>query len=185
MSAEVATLTAHNKNTFSRDTVESGWAVVLSCVKWVWATQGFGHHCRGDFAPSVSRECGEAGAGAGPGSNWLIGSLAIISTPDVLPRPPQGSHSLQTWERWSTMIVVAASSLRMVKSINFFWDSKKLFLTHWKTVFWATEQFCIKWTFWKNAFSCPKNAFFRQKKVFFQKKCHFIQICSVTQNTVY
>ena len=55
------------------------------------------------------------------------------------------------------------SRLRMVKNINFFWDSKKLFLTHWKTVFWVTEHFCIKWTFWKNAFFCPKNAFFWQK----------------------
>ena len=50
-----------------------------------------------------------------------------------------------------------------MKNINFFGDSKKLFLTHWKTVFWVTEQFCIKWTFWKNAFFCPKNAFFWQK----------------------
>ena len=53
--------------------------------------------------------------------------------------------------------------LRMVKNTNFFWDSKKLFLTYWKTVFWVTEHFCIKWTFWKNAFFCPKNAFFWQK----------------------
>ena len=53
--------------------------------------------------------------------------------------------------------------LRMVKNINFFWDSKKLFLTHWKTVFWVTEHFCIKWTFWKNAFFCPKNAYFWKK----------------------
>ena len=53
--------------------------------------------------------------------------------------------------------------LRMVKNINFFSDSKKLFLTHWKTVFWVTEHFCIKWTFWKNAFFCPKNAFFWKK----------------------
>ena len=53
--------------------------------------------------------------------------------------------------------------LRMVKNINFFWDSKKIFLTYWKTVFWVTEHFCIKWTFWKNAFFCLKNAFFWQK----------------------
>ena len=31
---------------------------------------------------------------------------------------------------------------------------------------------------------CQKNAFFGQKKAFFQK-VHFIQICSVTQNTVF
>ena len=55
------------------------------------------------------------------------------------------------------------SRLRMVKNINFFWDSKKIFLTYWKTVFWVTEHFCIKWTFWKNAFFCPKNAFFWKK----------------------
>ena len=51
----------------------------------------------------------------------------------------------------------------MVKNTNFFWDSKKLFLTYWKTVFWVTEHFCIKWTFWKNVIFCPKNAFFWQK----------------------
>ena len=55
------------------------------------------------------------------------------------------------------------SRLRMVKNTNFFWDSKKLFLTYWKTVFWVTEHFCIKGTFWKNAFFCPKNAFFWPK----------------------
>ena len=108
-----------------------------------------------NLLPMYPSLCGEAGAGAGPGSNWLIGSLAIISTPDVLPRPPQGSHSLQTWERWSTMIVVAASSLRMVKSINFFWDCQNIF---W-TVFWVTEYFCKKSTFQKNVFFYPKNAF--------------------------
>ena len=53
--------------------------------------------------------------------------------------------------------------LRMVKNTNFFWDSKKLILTYWKTVFWVTEHFCIKWTFWKNVIFCPKNAFFWQK----------------------
>ena len=50
-----------------------------------------------------------------------------------------------------------------VKNINFFWDNKKIFLTYWKTVFWVTEHFCIKWTFWKNAFFWPKNAFFWRK----------------------
>ena len=52
---------------------------------------------------------------------------------------------------------------RMVKNITFFWDGKKLFLTYWKTVFWVTEHFCRKWTFWKNVIFCPKNAFFWQK----------------------
>ena len=61
--------------------------------------------------------------------------------------------------------------LRMVKNINFFWDRKKIFLTHWKTVFRATEHFCIKWTFWKNAFLCPKNAFFCQKWQFDPLAC--------------
>ena len=60
MSAEVATLTAHNKNTFPRDRAErQGHGPVLECVKWVSATQGFGHHCRGEIAPCVSRDCGE------------------------------------------------------------------------------------------------------------------------------
>ena len=53
--------------------------------------------------------------------------------------------------------------LNLVKNINFGLDQKKIFLTYWKTVFWVTEHFCIKWTFWKNAFFCPKNAFFWQK----------------------
>ena len=39
---------------------------------------------------------------------------------------------------------VTIGRLRMVKNINFFWDSKKLFLTHLKTVFWVTEHFSIK-----------------------------------------
>ena len=52
---------------------------------------------------------------------------------------------------------------RMVKNTNFFWDSKKIFLTYWTTVFWVTEHFRIKWTFWKNVIFCPKNAFFWQK----------------------
>ena len=113
-----------------------------------------------NLLPMYPSLCGEAGAGAGPGSNWLIGSLAIISTPDVLPRPPQGSHSPQTWERWSTMIVVAASSLRMVKNINFFWDSKiflNCILGHWtflykinfskKCVFLPKKCILKKWQF--------------------------------------
>ena len=53
--------------------------------------------------------------------------------------------------------------LRMVKNTNLFWDSKKLFFIFWKTVYWVTEHFCIKWTFWKNVIFCPKNAFFGQK----------------------
>ena len=41
--------------------------------------------------------------------------------------------------------------LNSVKNTNFFWDRKKIFLTHWKTVFWVTEHFFEKsgnWTHW-------------------------------------
>ena len=68
----------------------------------------------------------------------------------------------------------------MVKNTNFFWDSNKLFLTYWKTVFWVTEHFCIKWTFWKNVIFCLKNAFFGQKWQFdpllseAQRRCQWI-----------
>ena len=55
------------------------------------------------------------------------------------------------------------SRLNSVKNTNIGLDNKKIFLMHWKTVFWVTEHFSIKWTFWKNAFFCPKNAFFWQK----------------------
>ena len=55
------------------------------------------------------------------------------------------------------------SRLNSVKNTNFGVDDKKLFLMHWKTVFWVTEHFCRKWTFWKNVIFCPKNAFFWQK----------------------
>ena len=55
------------------------------------------------------------------------------------------------------------SRLNLVKNINFGLAHKNSFLTHWKTVFWVTEHFCIKWTFWKSAFFCPKNAFFGKK----------------------
>ena len=57
----------------------------------------------------------------------------------------------------------AICRLRMVKNTNFFWDSKKIFLTYRKTVFWVTKHFCIKWTFWKNVIFFLKNAFFWQK----------------------
>ena len=63
----------------------------------------------------------------------------------------------------SSKYLLTITRLRMVKNTNLFWDSKKLFLTFWKTVFWVTEHFCIKWTFWKNVIFCPKNAFFWQK----------------------
>ena len=53
--------------------------------------------------------------------------------------------------------------LNLVKNINFGLDQKKIYLTHFKTVFWVTDHFCIKWTFWKNVVFCPKNAFFWQK----------------------
>ena len=39
------------------------------------------------------------------------------------------------------------SKFNSVKNTNFFWDRKKISLTHWKTVFWVTEHFWIKWTF--------------------------------------
>ena len=58
------------------------------------------------------------------------------------------------------------SRLNSVKNTNFGLDNKKLILMHWKIVFWVTDHFCIKWTFWKNAFFCPKNAFFGQKLQF-------------------
>ena len=69
------------------------------------------------------------------------------------------------WEEMETNFVSSSIIFRsrMVKNINFFCASKKLFLINWKTVFWVTEHFCIKWSFWKNAFFCPKNAFFWQK----------------------
>ena len=56
--------------------------------------------------------------------------------------------------------------LNSVKNTKFGLDNKKVFLMHWKFVFWVTEHFCIKGTFWKNAFFCLKNAFFK-------KKCQF------------
>ena len=62
-----------------------------------------------------------------------------------------------------TSSIYSIFRLNLVKNINFGLDQKKIFLTHWKTVFWVTEHFLIKWTFWKNAFFCPKNAFFWKK----------------------
>ena len=53
--------------------------------------------------------------------------------------------------------------LNSVKNTNFGLDNKKPFLTHSKIVFGVTDNFCIKWTFWNNAFFCPKNAFFGKK----------------------
>ena len=70
---------------------------------------------------------------------------------------------IASWSNGQGFKATDIARLRMVKNINFFWDSKKLFLTYWKTVFWVTEHFCIKWTFWKNVFFCPKNAFFLTK----------------------
>ena len=59
--------------------------------------------------------------------------------------------------------LTAIGRLNLVKNTNFWWDNKKMFLTHWKCDFRVTDHFCIKWTFWKIAFFCPKNAFFWQK----------------------
>ena len=56
--------------------------------------------------------------------------------------------------------------LNSVKNTNFGLDNKKSFLTHSKIVFGVTDHFCIKWTFWKNDFFCPKNAFFWQERQF-------------------
>ena len=53
--------------------------------------------------------------------------------------------------------------LNSVKNTNFGLYNKKSFLTHPNIVFGVTDHFCIKWTFWKIAFFCPKNAFFWQK----------------------
>ena len=39
----------------------------------------------------------------------------------------------------------------------------------------VTEHFCIKWTFWKNAFFCPKNAFFLRKMAFSPRAQHRCQ----------
>ena len=44
----------------------------------------------------------------------------------------------------------------MVKNFNFFFN-------FWHTVFWVTEYYCIKRTFWENAFFWPKNAFLWEK----------------------
>ena len=60
----------------------------------------------------------------------------------------------------STTVIIRFNS---VKNIKFFWENKKTFLTYWKTVFWVTEHFCRKWTFWKNVIFYPKNAFFLTK----------------------
>ena len=62
--------------------------------------------------------------------------------------------------KYRMMVMVRFNS---AKNITFFWDNKKIFLPYWKTVFWVTEHFCIKWTFWKNVIFCPKNAFFFDK----------------------
>ena len=56
--------------------------------------------------------------------------------------------------------------LNSVKNTNFGLDNKKSFLMHSKIVFGVTDHICIKWTFWKNAFFCPKNAFFWEKWLF-------------------
>ena len=69
----------------------------------------------------------------------------------------------------------------MVKNTNFFWDSKKKILTYWKTVFWVTEHFCRKWTFWKNIIFCQKNAFFGQTCQF-DPLCRPLPTCSQGHN---
>ena len=57
---------------------------------------------------------------------------------------------------------IIISRLNSVRNTNFGLDNKKPFLTHSKIVF-VTDNICIKWTFWKTDFFCPKNAFFWQK----------------------
>ena len=49
--------------------------------------------------------------------------------------------------------------LNSVKNTNFGLDNKKLFLMHWKIVFWVTDHFSVKWFFWKMPFSAWKTHF--------------------------
>ena len=72
------------------------------------------------------------------------------------PRPAQSGASCPVTQLSQQNIC----RLNLVKNINFGLDQIIFFLTHRKIVFWVTEHFCIKWTFLKNAFFCPKKAFF-------------------------
>ena len=56
--------------------------------------------------------------------------------------------------------------LNSVKNTNFGLYNQTSFLMDSKIVFGVTDHFCIKSTFWKNAFFCPKNAFFLEKWLF-------------------
>ena len=51
-----------------------------------------------------------------------------------------------------------------------------------KKVPWHRRWAALSW--WSNCHFCQKNTFFGQKKAFFQE-VHFIQKCSVTQNTIF
>ena len=76
-------------------------------------------------------------------------------------RPHATGHHLPRWQESGCSTLhshCCMIRLNLVKNINFGLEHKFFLLTYWKIVFWVTEHFCIKWTFWKNAFFCPKNA---------------------------
>ena len=68
------------------------------------------------------------------------------------------------------------------KVLNFFASKIGVKLPPEKKVPWHWRCAALCWG--SNCHFCQKNAFFGQKKAFFQK-VHFIQKCSVTQNTVF
>ena len=70
------------------------------------------------------------------------------------------------YKQYLSYLGLNMTRLNSVKNTNFGLNKNNLFFMHWKIVFWVTDHFCIKWTFWKNAFFCPKNAFFGQKLQF-------------------
>ena len=82
----------------------------------------------------------------------------------------------QNWEesKWSGHFCPAVPTF-FASKIDVKLPPEKKVPWHWR---WASLS-----SWWKSHFS-QKNAFFGQKKAFFQK-VHFIQKCSVTQNTVF
>ena len=100
-------------------------------------------------------------------------TTTTITTTTTEPRPDASTYGMimpllrQGWLViwWSKELCIMVR-LNSLKNTNFRLYNKKSFLTHSKIVFGVTDHFCIKWTFWKNAFFCPKDAFFEQKRQF-------------------
>ena len=79
---------------------------------------------------------------------------------------PQNRSKFKMISKCLAANLIHINRLNSVKNTNFRLDKKNFFLMQWKIIFWVTDHFSVKWSFWKNAFFCLKNSFFWGKMQF-------------------